>query len=89
MYRVELKELPGLEDRTGFNAAFLMYRVELKAEGLTKGGHRGYWFLMYRVELKVKGTLLKAPGSSARFLMYRVELKVSKDIRKPFHCRPF
>ncbi len=23
------------------------------------------------------------------FLMYRVELKVSKDIRKPFHCRPF
>ncbi len=45
-------------------------------------------FLMHRVELKAS---LEEPTSTEepQFLMHRVELKVSKDIRKPFHCRPF
>ena len=55
MYRVELKELPGLEGQTDVNAVlrFLMYRVELKDFSMCCPTlSSSDLFLMYRVELK-------------------------------------
>ncbi len=53
---------------------FLMYRVELKAQGASVGCNRRSVFLMYRVELKE--CVSQRIGETLRgFLMYRVELK--------------
>ena len=59
MYRVELKEILGLGDKSaGSFFQFLMYRVELKEGFLDTLQNSPTSFLMYRVELKAKNTLL-------------------------------
>ncbi len=65
-----------------------MHRVELKDYNRELVKRIDLEFLMHRVELKV---ILIGLDEALfhQFLMHRVELKVSKDIRKPFHCRPF
>ena len=50
MHRVELKELPGLEDRTGFNVPNAPCGVESCFSSCLNSGLSK--FLMHRVELK-------------------------------------
>ncbi len=75
---MELKAI-AMSSSVASSSAFLMYRMELKDEGLdkmVKALELFKKFLMYRVELKdLLKYLVKNHHKYWEFLMYRVELK--------------